>query len=103
MTAIKLMEEKYHPDNDQGVLSEDEKGYNEAIDEQGNREITHERNKLMDCICEAIQQERKLIRTMVFRSQEEIDFMQSSFIADAIIANQSQIIKAVKTLDKNSA
>ncbi len=82
-------------EKEQAYLDTDEKqrifaeGFNKCIKQQGNREITMDREKLI-----------KRIRLHCLKNSPTMLRIEIEKLADAIIANQSEIIKAVKETDK---
>lgn len=69
-----------------------EHSFNDCHDQYSKVEVGNDKNKLQDAIIEALIQERKVVRAMVFNSQEENDFIIASFIAKHLCQNEREIL-----------
>ncbi len=110
MTAIKLnsiaglmIENTPCMGNPEMMLHPSEIAVNNALNKQGNREITMDREKLVASLYKELHRDNlvELFKKEDFCfvcgtpvSDKQVKIM-SNWLADAIIANQSQIIKAV--------
>lgn len=83
----------YAPDNDQGILSEDEMGFNQALTQQGEVELTMDREKLAGYLWNNENLKTKVIQAEV--SYRAITYRECLRIADAIISNLKDLLIVV--------